>query len=168
MKSLSRSLLNGQSTKHNSGLGPRLATLLLLLPGVQALADWVGDARPMMGTEVSVYLWSDDPDHGRQALEEVFAEAERINRLMSTYIDGSEISEINRQAAERPVVAGEELFHLIQRSLDISVLTLGAFARFRTLSPGVVEDSPLVKDDDYISFGLGLAWSFWQSDERAP
>ncbi len=120
-------MLNGQITKHNSGLGPRLAALLLLLPCVPALADWLGDARPMMGTEVSVYLWSDDPDQGRQALEEVFAEAERINRLMSTYIDGSEISEINRSAAERPVVAGEELFRLIQRSLDISVLTHGAF-----------------------------------------
>ena len=81
----------------------------------------------MMGTEVSVYLWSEDPDEGQQALEEVFAEAERINRLMSTYIDGSEISQINRLAAERPVVAGEELFRLIQRSLDISVLTRGAF-----------------------------------------
>lgn len=127
MKSLSRSLLNGQKTKHNSGLGPRLATLLLLLPCVQALADWVGEARPMMGTEVSVYLWSDEPDLGRQALEEVFAEAERINRLMSTYLDGSEISEINRLAAEQPVVAGEELFRLIQRSLDISELTHGAF-----------------------------------------
>jgi len=120
-------LLNGQNAKHNSGLGPRLATLLLLLPCLQALADWVGDARPMMGTEVSVYLWSDDPEHGRQALEEVFAEAERINRLMSTYVDGSEISEINRVAAKRPVVAGEELFRIIQRSLDISVLTHGAF-----------------------------------------
>jgi len=81
----------------------------------------------MMGTEVSVYLWSEDPDEGQQALEEVFVEAERINRLMSTYIDGSEISEINRMAAERPVVAGEELFRIIQRSLDISVLTRGAF-----------------------------------------
>jgi len=81
----------------------------------------------MMGTEVSVYLWSDEPDLGRQALEEVFAEAERINRLMSTYLDGSEISEINRLAAEQPVVAGEELFRLIQRSLDISELTHGAF-----------------------------------------
>ncbi len=120
-------MLNGQITKHNSGLGPRLATLLLLLPCAQALADWFDDARPIMGTEVSVSLWSDDPDQGRQALEEVFAEAERINRLMSTYIDGSEISEINRLAAERPVVAGEELFRLIQRSLDISVLTHGAF-----------------------------------------
>lgn len=80
-----------------------------------------------MGTEVSVYLWSDDDALGEQALEEVFAEAERIDRLMSTYKEGSEISEINRLAADGPVVAGEELFRLLQRSLDISVLTLGAF-----------------------------------------
>ena len=81
----------------------------------------------MMGTEVSVFLWSDDPEAGRQALEEVFSEADRIDRLMSTYKDDSEISKINREAAQQPVVAGAELFRLIQRSLDISVLTRGAF-----------------------------------------
>ncbi len=80
-----------------------------------------------MGTEVSVYLWSDDPEAGRQALEEVFAEASRIDRLMSTYKDDSEISKINREAAAGPVAAGAELFDLIRRSLDISVLTRGAF-----------------------------------------
>ncbi len=102
-------------------------TLLVVLAAPGANAEWVGDARPMMGTEVSVYLWSDDPEAGRQALEEVFQEAARIDRLMSTYRDESEISEINREAAGRPVVAGAELFDLIQRSLDISVLTRGAF-----------------------------------------
>ncbi len=91
------------------------------------MAEWLGDARPLMGTEVSVYLWSEDPESGRQALEEVFAEASRIDRLMSTYKADSEISMINREAAEGPVVVGEELFRLVQRSLDISVLTLGAF-----------------------------------------
>jgi thiamine biosynthesis lipoprotein len=80
-----------------------------------------------MGTEVSVHLWSDDPEAGRLALEEVFNEAARIDRLMSTYKDESEISKINREAARAPVVAGDELFRLIQRSLDISVLTRGAF-----------------------------------------
>ena len=98
---------------------------MLAAPG--AYADWVGDARPLMGTEVSVYLWSDDPEAGRQALEEVFHEAGRIDELMSTYKDGSEISKINREAANRPVVADDELLELIQRSLDISVLTRGAF-----------------------------------------
>jgi thiamine biosynthesis lipoprotein len=46
---------------------------------------------------------------------------------MSTYIEDSRISEINRVAASAPVVAGPELFDLIRRSLDISVLTRGAF-----------------------------------------
>lgn len=80
-----------------------------------------------MGTEVSVYLWSEDTERGKKALEEVFSEAARIDRLMSTYKDESEISKINRLASLGPVVAGEELFRLVQRSLDISVLTLGAF-----------------------------------------
>jgi thiamine biosynthesis lipoprotein len=92
-----------------------------------AHAEWLGDARPLMGTEVSVLLWHDDVAAGELLVEEVFREAERINRLMSTYIDDSRISEINRQAAEAPVAAGDELFQLIRRSLDISVLTLGAF-----------------------------------------
>ena len=92
-----------------------------------AAADWYADSRPLMGTEVSVRLWHDEADKGRALVEQVFREAERIDRLMSTYKEDSRISEINRDAASRPVVAGDELFRLIQRSLDISVLTRGAF-----------------------------------------
>jgi len=127
MKSRSRSLSKRQFMKHNSGLAPRLAVLLLLSPGSMLLADWIGDAHPMMGTEVSVYLWSDDPEAGQQAVDDVFGEAARIDRLMSTYKEDSEISKINRLAAAGPVTVGQELFQLIRRSLDVSVLTLGAF-----------------------------------------
>jgi len=127
MKSLSGSLFKGIAAKHNSRLGLTLATLVLLFQASTADAEWLGDARPLMGTEVSVYLWSDDPELGRQALEDVFEETARIDRLMSTYKDESEISKINRLAAKKPVVCGDELFDLVRRSLDISVLTLGAF-----------------------------------------
>ena len=92
-----------------------------------ASAEWVGDARPLMGTEVSVLLWHEDEAVGKQIVDEVFAEAARIDRLMSTYKEDSTISEINRLAATEPVVAGDELFRLLQRSQDISVLTRGAF-----------------------------------------
>ena len=92
-----------------------------------ARAAWVGDAQPLMGTEVSVLLWHEDEATGKEIVAKVFAEAERIDRLMSTYKEDSRISEINRNAAAEPVVAGDELFRLIQRSLDISVLTRGAF-----------------------------------------
>ncbi len=127
MQSLSRSSSKNQRTKHNSRPVLTLATLLLLSSWSAAVAEWVRDARPLMGTEVSVHLWSDEPEAGQRALEDVFDEAARIDRLMSTYKDESEISEINRVAADRPVAVGNELFGLIQRSLDISVLTLGAF-----------------------------------------
>jgi thiamine biosynthesis lipoprotein len=81
----------------------------------------------MMGTEVSVRLWHEDAKTGQNLVEEVFAEAHRIDLLMSTYKENSRITDINRRAASGPVVAGEELFQLIQRSLEVSELTNGAF-----------------------------------------
>lgn len=127
MKSLSRSLLKIRRSKHNARVKRTLAMMAICAISISARAAWVGDARPLMGTEVSVLLWHDDAAAGEQLVEEVFREAERIDKLMSTYIEDSRISEINRLAAEKPVVAGDELFQIIRRSLDISVLTLGAF-----------------------------------------
>ena len=90
-------------------------------------AEWFAEAQAHMGTEVSVFLWHDDPLRGEQAVAAIFAEVARLDNLMSTYKEDSRISAINRDAATAPVDAGGELFGLIQRSLDISVLTLGAF-----------------------------------------
>jgi thiamine biosynthesis lipoprotein len=126
MKSLCSSFFIDCEAKHNLALGVKLAIVFLLLP-LAVRAEWMGDARPMMGTEVSVYLWSDNSVAGLVALESVFQEADRIDRLMSTYKYDSEISKINREAAGSAVVAGEELYRLISRSLEISALTDGAF-----------------------------------------
>jgi thiamine biosynthesis lipoprotein len=81
----------------------------------------------MMGTEVSVHLWHEDAAEAVAIVEDVFDEVTRIEGVMSTYIEGSEISDINSGAAEGPVAAGDELLQLILRSLDISMLTRGAF-----------------------------------------
>ncbi len=90
-------------------------------------AGWVGEARPLMGTEVSVYLWHEDEAEGLRLAEAVFTEAVRIDELMSTYKESSRISAVNRDAASTAVIAGAELASLVQRALDISVLTRGAF-----------------------------------------
>lgn len=119
--------MHDRFTKHKPCASLTLAAIVLLATPVSALAEWLTDARPMMGTEVSVYFWHDDPARGQQALEAVFVEAERINQLMSTYIEDSPISDLNRRAAREAVNAGSELFLLVQRSLDVSELTDGAF-----------------------------------------
>ena len=106
-----------------------LPIVLVAVSGISspACADWLADARPKMGTEVSVYLWHDDRQRGEEALDAVFDEMDRINALMSTYVEESRISEVNRDAASGWVDAGQELYDLVVQSLDISVLTRGAF-----------------------------------------
>jgi len=94
--------------------------VVLIAISMPARGEWVGDARPMMGTEVSVLLWHDDVATGEEIVEQIFAEADRIDRLMSTYKDDSRISEINRLAAMEPIVAGDELFQLIRSALRFS------------------------------------------------
>jgi thiamine biosynthesis lipoprotein len=92
-----------------------------------AAAEWVSATREMMGSEVSVLLWHEDVAEGEMLAGQVFAEVARIEAMMSTYVPESRVSQINQHAAGRPVPANEELFNLIRRSLDISVLTRGAF-----------------------------------------
>jgi thiamine biosynthesis lipoprotein len=112
----------------NSLAPPLLAAIAAIsLISTPSRAEWIGGAEAHMGTEVSVYLWHDDPATGREAVAAIFAEMARLDEHMSTYKAGSRMSEINRLAATRPVVAGEELFRLIERALEISVLTDGAF-----------------------------------------
>ena len=121
--------MSSSGSKHKPLLDFSLALVLLAISLLSrpSHAEWFGEAQAHMGTEISVYLWHDDPERGQQALDAIFDEVARLDRLMSTYIEESRISEINREAAKRPVAAGDELFMLIQRSLEISILTKGAF-----------------------------------------
>jgi thiamine biosynthesis lipoprotein len=118
-----------RGSKDKPWLVVTLATVLVAISviSIPSRAEWLGDSRPMMGTEISVYFWHDESQDGAEALQAVFAEVSRINELMSTYVEASEISMINREAAKQAVPVGHELLGLILRSLDISVLTLGAF-----------------------------------------
>lgn len=80
-----------------------------------------------MGTRVSVELWDDDVEQGRRLVDAVLDDYRRIDRSMSTYRPDSEISRVNSEAAERPVVVDQELFTLIERSLKLSDMSHGAF-----------------------------------------
>lgn len=129
MRSQSVSRLKSCIGKDKPWLTVTLAAIVVATSAISrpSHAEWIGDTRAMMGTEVSVHIWQESADEASTIIEDAFAEVARIEGLMSTYIAGSEISEINEGAAEAPVAAGEELLQLILRSLDISVLTRGAF-----------------------------------------
>lgn len=106
----------------------KLILTLLLLPvsGVVSAA-WHEQQAQIMGTEIRVYLWHVDAVVAQRAVTDVLAEFRRVDNLMSSYIESSELSLVNRQAATQAVVVSDELEKLITQSLAMSVRTQGAF-----------------------------------------
>src|SRR5688572_25321631 len=87
-----------------------------LLPGF-ARAEWITRSEAIMGTRCSVELWSEDRARGEAAIASVFDDMRRIDRLMSTWKEDTEISLVNREAAKHPVRIAPELFKLLQDSV---------------------------------------------------
>ena len=81
----------------------------------------------IMGTAIHVELWSDDPAAATCAIDAVIDEMHRIDALMSPYKASSELSLLNREAERHPVAVCAELFDLIERSIEYSVLSGGVF-----------------------------------------
>ncbi len=100
---------------------------LLALAMLPARAEWYSDAQQKMGTRVEIHLWADSEAAARPLLAAGMAEFDRIESWMSTYRPDSEISGVNRLAAGEAVVVSAELFGIVQRSLEVSALSGGAF-----------------------------------------
>ncbi|MBT8423157.1 MAG: FAD:protein FMN transferase [Gammaproteobacteria bacterium] len=90
-------------------------------------AAWFSDVQEKMGTLVEVQLWSEDAAEAEALLATAMAEFDRIEQAMSTYIETSEISRVNRDAATRPQTVSAELFQLLEKAQEIAELTDGAF-----------------------------------------
>jgi thiamine biosynthesis lipoprotein len=106
---------------------PSLVGLLLVVLSLPAAAEWLHRSEDIMGTRCAVELWADDPAVGNAAIDAVFAEMHRVDEAMSTYKTTSLVSKINAEAAEHPVAVDEELFELLQKAIEFSELTDGAF-----------------------------------------
>lgn len=80
-----------------------------------------------MGTTFEVYLYASDSTQAAVLIEAAFQEVERVEAALSNYRPASEISRINAMATRNPVVTDPEVFGLIDRALDYSRRTDGAF-----------------------------------------
>jgi FAD:protein FMN transferase len=80
-----------------------------------------------MGSSFSLVLFGPDRPGLESAASAAFAEAHRLDRLLSNYLDESEWSAMNREAANRPVRVTPELFALLSDCLAYSRMSDGAF-----------------------------------------
>jgi thiamine biosynthesis lipoprotein len=105
-----------------------LSLLILAAAARPAHAEWVNRiADGIMGTRITVELWSEDRDKAEQAIDAVLDELRRLDESMSTYKPTSEVSLVNARAADGPLHISKELFDLLVTAKEYSVLTDGAF-----------------------------------------
>lgn len=80
-----------------------------------------------MGTTYSIAIVSENnvkTDCVQKSVDSVLVE---INRQMSTYISGSEISQFNHWESTKPFEVSEDFAFVVHRAIEISKLTEGAF-----------------------------------------
>jgi thiamine biosynthesis lipoprotein len=102
-----------------------LLNLLLIVP--TANAEWHREEQHLMGTAVTVELWSTDTAAARKLTAAVFAEFQRLDLMMNPWNPDSELARINREAAQGAVTTTPEIIAVVQRALHYSRLSSGAF-----------------------------------------
>jgi len=80
-----------------------------------------------MGTNVSVWFWTDREADAAKAAEAMFGEMKRLDKEMTTWLPDSDLSKINTAAGDKPVAVSDETIAVIQRALDVSKRSNGVF-----------------------------------------
>jgi len=110
--------------------------------------------RLVMGTFARIVVIAEDLNTAKKCIETALAEIYKVDDLMSDYKSDSEISRINKDAAKTAVHLSQATYEVLQRSIEFSKLTDGAFDV--TVGPLVdlfraAKDKQLLPGEDDIS-----------------
>ena len=84
-------------------------------------------AQMHMGTLVSITAVAPSQEIAQTSIEAGFREIKRLEQLLSTWIQTSELSQVNAAAGQHAVAIGPETLDLVLRSLEMAGLTEGGF-----------------------------------------
>jgi thiamine biosynthesis lipoprotein len=84
-------------------------------------------SRVSMGTAVNLSAWTADETATVAAFDEAFAEFDRLDALMSTWKEGSDVLRLNDAAGRPPVVVSSEVREVLRVSREVSEWTDGKF-----------------------------------------
>ncbi len=83
--------------------------------------------RMVMGTFARIVAIAPDANTAAKSIEAALHQIHNVDDLMSNFKEDSEISRVNADAFDHPVEVGESTFDVLQRSIEFSKLTDGAF-----------------------------------------
>ena len=83
--------------------------------------------REVMGTFARIIAIAADSKTAEKSIEAAFAEIRKVDELMSDYKSDSQISRVNKEGFGHAVPVSLSTFHVLQRSIEFSKLSEGAF-----------------------------------------
>ena len=83
--------------------------------------------RQIMGTLGRVVVTAADKKTANECINSAFEKVQLVNELMSKYKPTSQVSKVNATAFDEPVVVDELVFGLLEKSIEYSKKTDGAF-----------------------------------------
>ena len=90
-------------------------------------ADADSGYQMIMGTFAHIVAVANDTGTAKECVRAALEEIHKVDDLMSDYKSDSEISRANREAGERAVRLSESTYEVLQRSVEFSQMTGGAF-----------------------------------------
>lgn len=81
----------------------------------------------LMGNRFEITVVHEDPAYAQQCIEAAITEISRIEKILTTFNENSQVNQVNSMAGIIPVKVDRELVELVKRSIVISGLTQGAF-----------------------------------------
>lgn len=104
-----------------------LVGLLLVLVGCRGLMPPFFFQEEVMGTHFSLTLYGVSPEEGVAIAGRAYHLVQELDARLSVYRSDSELSRLNRLAADRPVPVSQTLYQLLDKSVIYGRLTHGAF-----------------------------------------
>jgi len=96
-------------------------------PAAQQYISIDSGYREVMGTFARIVAVGTDEKKCKEAITAAIDQIRRVDELMSDYKENSEISRVNRLAYHQPVKLSKDTFKVLQKSIEFSRLSDGAF-----------------------------------------
>jgi thiamine biosynthesis lipoprotein len=96
-------------------------------PSSAASSQLVETSRLSMGSTLKVSVWTADRPGAEAAIEDVITEFDRLERVMSVWIEDSDIVRTNEAAGKHPVRVSDEMRQVVTAARQISEWTGGKF-----------------------------------------
>jgi thiamine biosynthesis lipoprotein len=84
-------------------------------------------SRLSMGSTLKLEAWTRDRAGAEAAFNDVFAEFDRLEQMMSVWREGSDVLRLNREAGNHPVPVAPEMIEVLTQARQISEWTDGKF-----------------------------------------